>query len=214
MENKTLAEIIQNYDQNSRKERTTSPQRQHKSPARTNTRRVTMPRSHKSSEKNSAQKRLVSSGGSTKRRKGGMHQQINQRENQQQRNFRLPSDQSKDLKIQRMFFLRWMKKLAERLQQKQFSDESEFNPTNDSESLSSIENMKYVRTKMKRPFIDSDLDFEMTSPPPPAHDISSQGTFDNTELTDTLDPEQIPISGSFDVAQMSESAPHELLNYD
>ena len=111
---------------------------------------------------------------------------------------KLPDDQSRDLKIQRMFFLRWMKKLAGKLEEKGVSesDESELITTNDSESLSSI-----GKVNVKRLYVDSDLDFELTSPPPPLLLDSSQGTFDNTELTDTLDPEQIHISGSFDMLQ-------------
>ena len=207
MENR-VTDFLPNYEQGGRKDRTLSPQRLHKSPSRSNQKRVNLQKSHRSTEKSTTQKRLVSSGSSPKKRKPAIHQQGGQKENQQQHQttFQLPNIQSKELKIQRMFFVRWMKKLAERLQQKQLSDESEFNPTNDSESLSSIENMKYVK-QFKRPFIDSDLDFEMTSPPPPSHDRSSQGTFDNTELTDTLDPEVIPISGSFDITQPEQDAP-------
>ena len=203
MENRTVYDLLQNIETMLRKDPSLYSQRSHKNSVKT--KKNSQIRLQRTADRSVLQKRAVSTQTSqtttTKKKKTSIQSHKNASQsgaNSRAKITKLPDDQSRDLKIQRMFFLRWMKKLAEKLEEKGVSesDGSELITTNDSESLSSI-----GKVSVKRFYIDSDLDFELPSPPPPLHPDSSQGTFDNTELTDTLDPEQIHISGSFDMLQ-------------
>lgn len=102
------------------------------------------------------------------------------------KNIQLPN-YSHDNIVMRMFFLRWMKKLAEKLQSN--------NQTENQPQIINNNNFKYIKgTKIdklqikKTTFVDSpftfNIDFEMTSPSPSKNDLAFNALSDGSTIND------------------------------
>ncbi|EAY20171.1 hypothetical protein TVAG_021160 [Trichomonas vaginalis G3] len=109
------------------------------------------------------------------------------------KNIQLPN-YSHDNIVMRMFFLRWLKKLAEKLQSNTIAES--VTVINNKPEILQNSNLKYIKgsqidklqTKNKPVFVDNassfQIDFEMTSPSPSKQDLAFASLSDGSTIND------------------------------